>query len=203
MNQTSMTTDDQVREIKQSFRLLMNGTTAASQREKGLNYHLNWGCQLPHLMEMASSYPKDYHLAVALWKENIRECKILASMLMPHDEMPAEVCDIWMEQMPSQEIAEITSMQLFQHLPYAAQKAYEWIASDNELKQICGYNVLGRFFLRGQEPNERGINELIDQAGAALNGKFLSVRKAAANCLYKLMDINEIYERIITNSKIL
>lgn len=198
-----MDTDSTVREIKQSFRLLMNGTIMASQREKGLNYHLNWGCQLPHLIEMASSYPKDYHLAVALWKEDIRECKILASMLMPADEMPAEVCDIWMEQMPTQEIAEIASMQLFQYLPYAPQKAYEWIASEDELRQICGYNILGRFFQRGQEPNERGINELIDQAGAALDCKSMVVRKAATNCLYKLMDLNEIYERIITNSKIL
>lgn len=198
-----MDIDSTIREIKQSFRLIMNGVTAASQREKGLNYHLNWGCQLPHLMEMASDYPKDYHLAVALWKENIRECKILASMLMPPEEMPSEVCDIWMEQMPSQEIAEITSMQLFQYLPYAPQKAYEWIACEDELKQICGYNILGKLFLRGQEPNERGINELIDQAGTALEGKSIPTRKAAVNCLYKLMDLNEIYERIITNSKIL
>lgn len=198
-----MDTESLVREIKQSFRLLMNGVTAASQREKGLNYHLNWGCQLPHLQEMAKDYPKDYHLAVALWKENIRECKILASMLMPPAEMPAEVCDIWIEQMPSQEIAEITSMQLFQHLAYAPQKAYEWIACEDELKQICGYNVLGRLFAQGQEPNERGINELIDQAGAALAEKSMAVKKAAANCLYKLMDINETYERIIINSKIL
>ena len=33
-----------VRTIKQSFRLLMNGVTAQSMRDKGVQYKLNWGC---------------------------------------------------------------------------------------------------------------------------------------------------------------
>lgn len=37
------TTKDIVKEIKQSFRLLMNGVTAQSMRDKGMDYHINWG----------------------------------------------------------------------------------------------------------------------------------------------------------------
>ena len=87
-----------VRTIKQSFRLLMNGVTAQSMRDKGVQYKLNWGASLLHLREMASEYEKDYDLAIALWKEPIRECKILATLLMPTEKLLPEVAEIWMEQ---------------------------------------------------------------------------------------------------------
>ena len=80
-------------------------------------------------------------------------------MLMPPEKILPEVCDIWMEQIPSQEIAEQVSFNLWQHLPYAPEKAFQWIASDKEYDQLCGFHVLSRLFMNGQEPNERGINE--------------------------------------------
>ena len=163
-----MDIQQQVKEIKQSFRQIMDGAIAASMRSKGIDYKLNWGASLPRLKEKAEELGMNYELAIALWKENVRECKILATLLMPINQMLPEVCDIWMEQIPTQEIAEQASFNLWQHLPYAPEKAYQWIASDKELYQLCGFHVLTRIFMRGQEPNERGINEMLDQAQAAL-----------------------------------
>ena len=206
-----MTIDEQVKEIKQSFRQMMDGVVAKSMRDKGVNYHLNWGATLPRLKAMAeeitnTQHPSpnpqhpspnpQYQLAIALWKENVRECKILATMIMPADEMLPEVCDIWMEQMPTQEIAEQAAFNLWQHLPYAPEKAYQWIASDKELYQLCGFHVLTRIFMRGQEPNERGINEMLDQALAALQGPYLSVRKAALQTVQRFAELGLVYERM-------
>ena len=60
---------EQVKEIKQSFRLMMDGYVANSMREKGVQYKLNWGATLPRLREAAETYGKNYDLAIALWKE--------------------------------------------------------------------------------------------------------------------------------------
>lgn len=186
----------QVKEIKQSFRLMMDGAVAQSMREKGLDYHLNWGATLPRLKEKAEEIGKDYDLAIALWKENVRECKILATMIMPPDQVLPEVIDIWMEQVPTQEIAEQASFNLFQYLPFAADKAYTWMASDKELYQLCGFHVITRLFMNKQEPNERGINEFIDQALVALQGASLPVRKAAMSSMMRFMELGLVYERI-------
>lgn len=97
---------EKVKEIKQSFRQIMDGHVAHSMRDKGAEYHLNWGATLPRLHEMADEYGKNYDLAIALWKEDIRECKILATLIMPAESMLPGVCDIWMEQVSTQEIAE-------------------------------------------------------------------------------------------------
>ena len=186
----------QLRDIKQSFRLMMDGSVAQSMREKGVDYHLNWGATLPRLREKATEIGQNYDLAIALWKENIRECKILATMVMPSNEILPEVVDIWMEQTETVEVAEQAAMNLYQHLPYAPMKAYQWIASDRELCQLCGFHVLSRLFMRGQEPNERGINEFLDQAHVALLSSSVSVRKAALNSLNHFSALGLVYERL-------
>ena len=191
---------NRVKEIKQSFRQMMDGAVAKSMRDKGLDYKLNWGATLPRLREMANELGKDYDLAIALWKEDVRECKILATMVMPADRMLSEVCDIWMEQIPSQELAEQAAFNLWQHLPYAPEKAFQWIACEKEYYQLCGFHVLTRLYMNGQEPNERGINEFLDQALSALQGPYPCVRKAAMQSVIRLSGLGLMYERMVKSA---
>lgn len=191
-----MTIQEQVKEIKQSFRQMMDGAVAQSMRDKGVNYHLNWGATLPRLREKADEIGKSYDLAIALWKENVRECKILATMIMPADKMLPEVVDIWMEQIPSQEMAEQVAFNLWQYLPFAPEKAFQWIASEKEYDQLCGFHVLSRLFMNGQEPNERGINEYLDQVLSALQSDYPSVRKAAMQSVVRFAELGLVYERM-------
>ena len=193
---TSPEIQEKVKEIKRSFRQMMDGSVAQSMRDKGVNYKLNWGATLPRLREKADEIGKDYDLAIVLWKEDVRECKILASMLMPPEQILPEVADIWMEQIPSQEIAEQVAFNLWQYLPYAPEKAFQWMASEKEYDQLCGFHVLTRLFMNHQEPNERGVNEYLDQALAALQGPFPAVRKAAMQSLMRFAELGLVYERM-------
>lgn len=188
--------DSKVKELKRSFRLEMNGQASQSMREKGLEYHLNWGVPLLQLKKMAADLPHDYDFAITLWKEDIRECKILATLVMPHDKMPEEVAEIWMDQTCSQEMAEMLAFNLYQHLSYAPKLAYRWMALDNPLKEICAYDILGRLFMKGVEPNERGINEFVDQAVTAMKSPSAGVRHAAMNALLRFADLGLVFERL-------
>lgn len=180
--------------------MMMNGVVAQSMRDKGVEYKINWGASLPMLKDKARDIGKDYALAIALWKEDVRECKILATLVMPPSEMIPEVVDIWMEQTESVEIAELASFNLYQHLPYVAEKAYQWIASEKDIYQLCGFNVLSRLFMNGQEPNERGINEYIDQMLAAMQGGRMAVRKAAMASAMRFADLGLVYRRLAENA---
>ena len=190
-------TNEKLKQIKQSFRLLMNGEANRSMREKGVNYHLNWGVSLVDLRQMAKEYGKDYKLAIELWKENIRECKILATMIMPAERMLPEIVDIWVEQTQEVEIAEQAAFNLYQHLDFAPEIAFRWISSNDAIRQISGYHILSRLFMRGLEPNERGINEFLDQALAALNDSNISVRHAATTSLQRFSELGEDYSKIV------
>lgn len=189
-------THQKLMKIKRSFRLLMSGPTSQSMTQKGLGYKINWGVPFIELKKMALEYDKDYELAIELWKEDIRECKILATLIMPAEKMLPEITDIWMEQVKSQEMAEMLAFNLLQHVDYAPAIAYEWIATDKTLYEIAGFQLLARLFANGQEANERGINEFLDQATVALQGDNMGIKHAAANCVLRFADLGEEYEKI-------
>ena len=189
-------THQKLMKIKRSFRLLMSGPTSQSMTQKGLGYKINWGVPFIELKKMALEYGKDYELAIELWKEDIRECKILATLIMPAEKMLPEITDIWMEQVKSQEMAEMLEFNLLQYVDYAPAIAYEWIATDKTLYEIAGFQLLARLFANGQEANERGINEFLDQATVALQGDNMGIKHAAANCVLRFADLGEEYEKI-------
>lgn len=189
-------THQKLMEIKRSFRLVMNGPTSQSMRQMGMEYKLNWGVPFIELKKMAAEYGKDYELAIELWKEDIRECKILATLVMPAEKMLPEITDVWMEQVTSQEMAEMLAFNLLQDVDYAPVLAYQWMASDKPLYLIAGFQLLARLFTKGQEPNERGINEFLDQARVALEGDHVGVKHAVANCVLRFADLGEDYEKI-------
>ena len=190
-----METNEKLKNIKQSFRLVMNGPASQSMREKGLNYKINWGVPFTTLRDMAAEYGKDYDLAIALFKENIRECKILATMIMPVEKFEADLADLWMEQTDNQELAEMLAFNLLQYAPYAPAVAYKWIATDNNNYQICGYSILSRLFMNGQEPNDRGMDEYLDQAAAGLRGDNVSLKHAALNSIMRFIELGDAFEK--------
>ena len=202
MDNMQMETDiqDTLKQIKRSFHTRMNGVASQSMRQKGLDYKVNWGVALPHLREMAAEYQPSYSLAVELWKENIRECKILATMLMPPAEMPEQLVELWMEQTKSQEIAEMAVFNLYQHLDYAPQMAFRWIASDDSIRQLSGYQLLACLFGKGLIPDTRGVNEYIDQVKVTLAGNDTAVSHAAMNSVNRFCKLGPEYEQIASKA---
>ena len=187
---------NQLMGIKRSFRLWMNGPGSQSMRDKGLDYKINWGVPLIELKRMAAEYGKNYELAIELWKEDIRECKILATLVMPAERMDEELVDVWMESVHNQELAELLAFNLLQNVKHAPAIAYQWIASENVIRQICGYSILSRLFMKGQEPNERGINEFLDQAITALQQENVGLKHAVVNCIQRFAQLGIVYERM-------
>ena len=174
-----------IKDIKSKFRLFMNGMVSQSMREKGMEYKLNFGIEYPRIKEIAAGYEPDHELAQALWKENIRECKILAGLLQPADTFYPEIADIWIEGMDYPELAEYTVMNLFQRLPYASEVVFRWMADEREMFQLCGFLLMARLLMKGERLNERAEAEFLDQACTAVEGDCGPVQKAASVAVRK------------------
>lgn len=184
-----------LRYIKRSLHGMMNGVASASMRQKGLQYKVNFGVELPRLQAWAAELPHTYELAAALWKEDIRECRLLAAMLMPVERFDTELAQVWVEQMRFAEEAECTAMHLLCRVPGISQKAFEWIASAEAIPQVCGYMVLARLFMQGAVPSERDGAEFLDQAAAALApAADAMVARAAGKAVMKYMQISTACE---------
>ena len=53
-----MEVNELIKDIKKQFRLYMNGVVSQSMREKGLDYKLNFGIEVPRIKEIAAKYEK-------------------------------------------------------------------------------------------------------------------------------------------------
>lgn len=178
-----------LRHVKRSLHGMMNGPVSASMREKGLTYKVIFGVELPRLQSFSQDLPHTAALAAALWKEDIRECRLLAGMVMPAETFGADLAELWTEQMRFTEEAECTVMHLFCRLPEASTLAYAWIASEDRMHALCGYLLLARLFMAGATPGQRDADEFIDQTHAALLGADTAVARAAGKALTKFMDL--------------
>ena len=179
-------THDTVIEIKKALRAAMNGVLSAKMREAGMPYNLVFGVELPRLLEISKEFAPDLKLALELWNENIRECKILAVLLLPDGEMTADLAEIWVSEIPTAEIAQILVMYQLRNLPQAADVAFRWIASEDDTKQLCGYLTIAHLLQRGAELNERSVKEITDQATAGLEQADFHLRKAIHAVLSRL-----------------
>ena len=125
-----------IRGIRNRLRLAMNGVVATSMREKGMHYKLIFGVSLLELREIAEAFREEasVELAEALWKEDVRELKMLATMLCPPDTFTHERAEAWVTDIPYLEIAEQLARNLLWkmaeademavHLLYDRQHAY-------------------------------------------------------------------------------
>lgn len=182
---------EKIKDIKTQLRLSMNGAVSQSMREKGLVYKLNFGVELPRIKSIAASYEKEHALAQALWKEDIRECKIMAGLLQPIDSFLPEIADIWVEDIRNIEIAELTCMNLFQYLLYSPAKSFHWIADEREYVQVCGFLTIARLLMTKGDMNERAENEFIDQVITAFISGSYHVRNAAMTAIRRYMQHSE------------
>lgn len=195
-----MNTKDKLKEIKQSFRLFMNGATSSSMRKKGLNYKINWGVPLPILQQNAEKYGKDYELAIELWKDDIRECKIMATYIMPAQMMKREQVDKWMETVRNQELAELISFNLLKNLAFSQTLAFDYISSKDNIYQICGYQLLASLFVDGHIPNDLLIDKFLTLIQGVLKEGELNVQHSAFNSINKFCDLGEKYRSLVVKA---
>lgn len=176
--------EDILRKIRTELRLSMNGITATSMRDKGVNYKMNFGVDVPKLKRISLSYTKNKELAERLWHEDVRELKILATMLYPKDEFGKETAHHWAEDITIQEIREQACKNLLQELPYAHLLVQEWLTSDEEHIRTTAHWLFARLCIMGSElVNEISQDEILANAASDIENESILLRQAALNAL--------------------
>jgi 3-methyladenine DNA glycosylase AlkD len=133
------TIEGQLAYIKKHIYLHKNGIVSESMEAKGIRYDLNYGVSIPDLKQLADTLPHDALLAQQLWNENIRETKLLATLLYPTERMNEEKATTWLKDIHNIELAEQTARNLFSKSPDAASIASEWCQSTNSWQCSVGF----------------------------------------------------------------
>ncbi|MFA6702044.1 MAG: DNA alkylation repair protein [Dysgonamonadaceae bacterium] len=179
--------DELIKKIRTDLRLSMNGVVSTSMREKGLNYRMNFGVNIPALRVMAKKYTPDKELAYKLWREDVRELKILATMLNPVSEFTLDDAQQWVKEIPNQEIREQVCMNLFQKLDCADELVSKWIQSADDEVRTTGYWLFVRLLMiQKSKLNDQKKEEIVDKAILDVENSSFFLNKAALEALKRV-----------------
>lgn len=199
MNEIS-TLQENIRSIKKDLRLSMNGVVSTLQRNQGLNYKINFGVEIPRLKGIAAKYEKNKELALALWNDNIRECKMLAIFLMPEEEFHG-IADKLVQEVPYTEIADHLAKEILCRIPDIENTAVDWLAKEEGLYSYCGYMTLSHLFRQGSTLSNAKEASYIKQAISAIKENIHPpVAKAAYNSLMIYSDNSEELEERVKDA---
>jgi 3-methyladenine DNA glycosylase AlkD len=175
-------------DIKKELRASMNGILSARMREAGMPFKLIFGVELPRLQSIAAEFPQDADLAQRLWKQNIRETRLLAIMLMPVDAFTAEASGIWAEEMLTAEEAQVMAMLLLSKTKHAKETCLSWLKEAKPLPSVCACLCMRHLLIKGTvlEPKEAEFIE--DCTTRMLPKANLHLRKAIQSLKEALKD---------------
>lgn len=135
--------EEKARKIIALVKQRMNGAVVESMRESGIIYKVSYGVTIPELQQIAQPYKGDHDLAMLLFEEDIRECKIIASMIDDPAKVTGDQIDAWSESFDNVEIVEQVCNNLLWKSDFALPRSYEWCLEDDELLKKAGLLIIG------------------------------------------------------------
>lgn len=182
--------EETVQKIKRQLRLSMNGVVSSGMRQLGVEYRMNFGVTLPLLKKIAAGYAPDPDLALRLWSEDIRESKILASLLCPVQACSKEMAREWVKTAPQTEIIDYCCMNLFDRLPFAIEESLVWINMHEDCFRYAGVQLFSRAYVKNRLPHEADLRQFIRLVQPLLTKPDLAIKTAVMNTLKKVMGCN-------------
>jgi 3-methyladenine DNA glycosylase AlkD len=135
--------EEKVQDILVQIKKHQNGAVVDSMQESGIIYKVNFGVTIPELKQIAQPYKGNHDLATRLFEEDIRECKIIASMIDDPAKVTGDQIDSWSEQFTNIEIVEQVCSNLFWKSDFALPRSFEWCHDDDNLLQKAGLLIAG------------------------------------------------------------
>jgi 3-methyladenine DNA glycosylase AlkD len=135
--------EEKVMEVIARVRQRMNGAVVESMRESGIIYKVSYGVTIPELQQIAQPYKGDHDLAIRLFEEDIRECKIIASMIDDPEKVTGDQIDIWSEEFNNPEIVEQLCNNLLWKSDFALPRSFEWCLEEDALLKKAGLLIAG------------------------------------------------------------
>ena len=111
----------------------------------GINNQTALGISLPVLRALAKSIGKNHALALELWKTNIHEARILASMIDVPAEVTAEQINEWTAGFQSWDVCDQVCSNLFDKTPFVVDKAIEFSSAKAAYVKRAGFVLMATY----------------------------------------------------------
>ncbi len=148
-------------EILKKLKSLSNPKAMQGMAKYGITPERTYGVSIPHLRKIAQEIGKDHGLARKLWESNIRETRILASMVDDPALATEEQLEKWVQEFDYWEICDQVCQNLFTYTKCAYQKAREWSKRDEEFVKRAGFALMAWLAFKDKKAKDEQFEKFL------------------------------------------
>ncbi|HPY82034.1 MAG: DNA alkylation repair protein [Bacteroidales bacterium] len=163
-----------------------DGEVAEMLRYRGLQYNMIYGVSSSLLYDYAKKHPKNQELSRKLWEQDFREAKLLALMLADPKTIEIQELQSIIYSFTNHEMVEIASLHLLPHIPFAIDRAYEWIQDEREFVKMTGYMLANRVANRIKHVSFRDLSKFLPEYERDFTHGSFFVRNAVINAFQEV-----------------
>jgi len=131
-------------EIIKRLKALSNPKAIEGMARYGITPQKTFGVSIPNLRKIAKEAGRNRNLAQKLWASDIRETRILASMIDEPAQVTEDQMERWVKDFDYWEICDQCCMNLFEKTRFAYPKATEWSQKEGEFVKRAGFVLMAR-----------------------------------------------------------
>jgi 3-methyladenine DNA glycosylase AlkD len=207
-------------DIIKQLETLSNQDSIKGMARFGITPEHTFGVSIPNLRKIAREIKTDHELALKLWSSDIRETRILASMIADPQKVIGPLIDNWVIEFDYWEICDQCCMNLFEKTKFAYQKAVEYSAREEEFVKRTGFVLMARLavsdkkaedskfeiffpFIKKESIDERNfVKKAINWALRQIGKRNLNLNKKAIELAKEIQKIDSKSAKWITSDAI-
>lgn len=144
------------------------------------------GVSIPSLRRIARDHRGDHELAAGLWRSEIHEARILASMVDDPAQVGRAQMDEWVTQVDSWDLCDQLCNNLWRHTRSAASAARTWARDDHEYVRRAAFSLVAAQAVHDAERADAYFLAWLPRIRRAATDDRNSVMKAASWALRQI-----------------
>lgn len=165
-------------DIVEKLKSLSNPGAVESMVKYGIIPKNAYGVSIPNLRKLAKEVGTDRKLAQQLWTANIRETRILASIIDDPKMVTEGQMERWVKAFDYWEICDQCCMNLFEKTGVAYQKAIEWSSNEEEFIKRVGFVLMARLAVSDKKAEDKLFEGFLSIIGREAGDNRNFVKKA-------------------------
>ena len=159
-----MTIEETLQSTRKQFFAYRNGIVADTLRKNGDPHSIIMGCQLSDIVNISHAIKPSTELAEAFWADTKhRECRIIATMLYPAEEMEESAALAWCSSVECYEIADVLCHRLLRHLPYAQLLIKKLLETNKPMAVYIAFRLLLNLQILGKVEPSENLKALVEK----------------------------------------
>lgn len=143
--------------VMKELKSLANPVNLEGMARFGIKGEKRLGISMPELRKLGKSIGENHEMALKLWATGIQDAKILAAIIDDPKKVTEEQAEIWVKEVDSWDVCDQLCMNLFERIPFAEKKIWEWSKREEEFVKRVAYAMIACIAWHDKEASDEDL----------------------------------------------